>query len=129
MLRLMKIDIKKFGLQKQPLYFLVAYVAMGILAFMILYTLDGALVESAPVVIDVLLKPVFIIWEAILISSILIDEFKNKTILMLYTYPINKRKLIFSKVALILLYSLGGILAGQIVLNIVFYGISQLLPA
>lgn len=129
MLSLMKIDIKKFRLQKQPFYFLIAYVAMGILAFMILYTLDGALVESAPVVIDVLLKPVFIILEAILISSILINEFKDKTILMLFTYPIDKRKLIFSKVALILIYSLGGILAGQIILNLAFYGINQLLPA
>lgn len=129
MLDLMKIDIKKFGLRKQPLYFLVAYCAMGILAFMILYTLDGALVESAPVVIDVLLKPVFIIWEAILISNILIDEFKNKTMLMLYTYPINRKKLIFSKVALILLYSLGGILAGQVILNLAFYGINQVFPA
>lgn len=129
MRELMKIDVKKFNLKKQPLYFLIAMIPIALLIFGILYVDNGALIGSAPVAIDVILKPVFIIWEAVLISTVVIDEFKNKTILMLYTYPIDKRKLIVSKVLVVAGYSFIGIMASQIVLNLLFCGIHQFIPA
>ena len=128
MLDLIKIDIKKFGLKKLPLYFLIANIPLALIAFAILYMTNSALIESAPEVIDILVKPVFIIWEAILISRIIIDEFKNKTMLMLYTYPINKKKLIISKVLIATGYSLSGIWGSQIILNILFYVLSRFMP-
>ena len=85
MRELIKIDIKKFNLKKQPIYFLIALLPISIILFGILYLDNGALVESAPIVIDILVKPVYIIWEAILISSVIIDEYKNKTIGILRT--------------------------------------------
>jgi len=126
---LMKIDVKKFHLKRQPGYFLLAILIMAMMIFGVLYVDNGSLIDSAPIIIDVLVKPVFIIWEAVLISSIIIDEFKNKTILMLYTYPINKKKLILSKVFLVVGYSLLGIIASQLILNLLFFGIHQFVPA
>lgn len=124
MLSLIKTDIRKFNLKKQPLYFILAVLGMAALIFGILYATD----ESAPVVIDVLVKPVFIVWEAVLTVIVIIDEFRNKTILMLYTYPLNKKKLIISKVLIVLYFSLAGIISSQILLNLLFYGFSQFIP-
>jgi hypothetical protein len=101
---------------------------MAVIIYAILYLTNDSLVESAPVVIDVIVKPVFIVWEAILIAMIIIDEFKSKTILMLYTYPLDKKKLLVSKVAVVLLFSISGIITSQILLNILFWGISYLTP-
>lgn len=124
----MKIDIKKFNLKKQLVYFLIALLPISLMLFGVLYLENGALVGSAPIAIDVIVKPVYIIWEAILISAVIIDEFKNKTILMLYTYPINKKKLIISKVLLVAGYSFMGLIGSQIILNLLFFGIHQFIP-
>lgn len=127
MLDLIKTDIRKYRLQKQFLYFLIANVIMAMAIFGILSfeTID---IDSAPVIIDIFVKPVFVVWEAVLICMVVIDEFKSKTILMLYTYPIDKKKLIVSKVITVLLFSLAGILLSQILLNILFFGIHQVMP-
>jgi len=127
MIDLIKIDICKYKLKKQFLYFLIANIIMALAIFGILSV--GDLTDSAPVIIDIFVKPVFIVWEAVLICMVVIDEFKNKTVLMLYTYPLDKKKLIIAKVIVVISFSLAGIIMSQILLNVVFYGLHQILPA
>ena len=128
MLDLIKIDIKKFGLKKLPLQFLIAMIPIGFMA-LIMATSSAGLLSSVSEAVAILVRPVFIIWEGVLISKIIIDEFKNKTILMLYTYPADKKKLIISKTLLVAGYSLAGIIGTQIILFIVFGGLSVAIPA
>lgn len=127
MLDLMKIDIKKFGLEKLPLYFLIAMVPIGLMA-LVMSTTAGALLSSVSEAVAIIVRPVFVIWEGILICRIVIDEFKNKTILMLYTYPAAKEDLIISKALLVTGYSLLGIISTQIILWVVFGGLSLVIP-
>ena len=127
MLDLMKIDIKKFNLQRLPLHFLIAIIPIGLMALVMSLT-PGALLAGIPEAVAIIVRPVFIIWEGILISKIVIDEFKNKNILMLYTYPVAKRKLLISKTLLVAGYSLLGIIGTQIILAIVFGGLSLVIP-
>lgn len=124
MLDLMKTDIKKFGLNKLPLYFLIALIPIGLMAL----TMSPYL-GSVSAAVALIVRPVFIIWEGVLICKIIVDEFKNKTILMLYTYPAEKKKLILSKALLVTGYSLLGIIGSQIILAIVFGGLSQVIPS
>ena len=42
-----------------------------------------------------------IVWEAVLISVFVIEEYRNKTICLLFTYPISRTKLITAKLILI----------------------------
>lgn len=51
-------------------------------------------------------KAAFLIFEAYLISSIVIDEFKKRTINQLFSYPISKKKIIWSKIIVVILISL-----------------------
>ena len=128
MLDLMKIDIKKFNLQRLPLYFLIALIPIAFMSLVIAIT-PGAFVASISEAVAIIVRPVFIIWEGILISKIVIDEFKNKNILMLYTYPVSKRKLLISKALLVAGYSIVGIIGTQIILALVFGGLSLVIPA
>ena len=50
-------------------------------------------------------KAAFLIFEAYLLSLIFIDEFKRRTILQLFSYPISKIKLLWGKVISVILIS------------------------
>ena len=50
-------------------------------------------------------KAAFLIFEAYLLSIIFIDEFKQKTIFQLFSYPISKIKLLWGKVISVILIS------------------------
>ena len=61
----------------------------------------------APVQLDtvtlaaMLVRATLIVWEAVLISVFVIEEYRNKTISLLFTYPISRTKLIMTKLILI----------------------------
>lgn len=48
-----------------------------------------------------LVRATLIVWEAVFISSFIIEEYRNKTIRLLFTYPVNRAKLIMAKVLLV----------------------------
>jgi len=50
-----------------------------------------------------LVRATLIIWEAVLIGLIVIEEYRSKTITLLYTYPYNRKKIIAAKLILICL--------------------------
>jgi ABC-type transport system involved in multi-copper enzyme maturation permease subunit len=48
-----------------------------------------------------LVRAALIVWEAVLTAQLIIEEYSKKTIDLLYTYPVNRKKLIFAKLMLI----------------------------
>ncbi len=44
-----------------------------------------------------LIKATLIVWEAVLIFVFVIEEYRNKTISLLFTYPVSLIKLIMAK--------------------------------
>ena len=50
-------------------------------------------------------KAVFLIFESYLLSVIIIDEFKRRTIFQLFSYPVSKIKLLWGKVISVILIS------------------------
>ncbi|MDQ6598209.1 ABC transporter permease [Bacillus salipaludis] len=55
-----------------------------------IFTISGACVRG-----------VFIVFAAVLISKMIIQEFKNRTILIMFSYPINRKKILSAKLILI----------------------------
>ena len=47
-----------------------------------------------------IVRATFIIFGAVLIAKLIIDEYKNKTILLMFSYPINRKKIMISKLAI-----------------------------
>ena len=50
-------------------------------------------------------KAAFLIFESYLLSTVIIDEFKRRTIFQLFSYPISKIKLLWGKVLAVILIS------------------------
>jgi len=48
-----------------------------------------------------LVRATLIVWEAVFISSFIIEEYRNKTMGLLFTYPVNRAYLIMAKVILV----------------------------
>lgn len=63
-------------------------------------------------------KAAFLIFEGYLISNMIIDEFKKKTINQLFSYPVSKNKIMWSKMIVIILISLIGQFSTHLIIQI-----------
>ncbi|MBA4538140.1 ABC transporter permease [Bacillus aquiflavi] len=57
--------------------------------------------DEAFIIIGALVRATFIIFAAVLISKLVIEEYRNKTISILFTYPISRKKLIGTKMLIV----------------------------
>ena len=109
---LIYLEIKKFPLKSHFAGLLAANMIVFLLSIFTssLLAANGdasALTSLPPVQLDtltlavMLMRAVLIVWEAVLISIFIIEEYRNKTISLLFTYPVNCTKLILGKLLLI----------------------------
>ena len=111
MFHLMKLELKKFKLLSYVFRVFIANIS--ILGFIIFISFiekaEGAsLFINYPetfLVIDTFVRGTFIIFAAALISELIISEFKDKTITVLFMYPISRKRLIAAKLLVIMLFT------------------------
>lgn len=70
--------------------------------------------------IDSTVRAVFIIFASALIAKLIISEFKYKTITLAFMYPINRKKLMASKLAIIVLFTFSAIIVSNVFVSVVF---------
>lgn len=111
MINLIKLEIKKNRLIKTLKAVGIANIAIiGFLALIFL-TERGEDVgafetyESAFSVIDTFVRATFMMFASVWISKLIIDEYKTKTISLLFMYPLNRKKIIFSKLLIVFIYT------------------------
>ncbi|MCU5379686.1 ABC transporter permease [Bacillus cereus] len=131
MLHLMKLELKKFKLGWYVRGAIIANIA--ILALMI-FTSIVAQVEGDREIRDpqmmlltasTLVRATFIIFGSVLIARLIISEYKNKTILLMFSYPINRRKMMSSKLAIIAIVTFITVILSNILVVGVFFGIDS----
>ena len=127
MLSLIKIEINKVSKSKLFLaWFITILIVLGVTGIIIMgLGTDNKLVEfvgqssnnfritdkwgnwaiAASLFSALFTKAAFLIFEAYLLSTIFIDEFKQRTIFQLFSYPILKIKLLWGKVISVILIS------------------------
>ncbi|APH16088.1 ABC-2 transporter family protein [Clostridium sporogenes] len=109
---LIRLELKKFTLRPHLIGLIIANIIILFLSVStssIISNGAGALptVGSPTMQLDtttlaaMLTRATLIVWEAVLISLFIIEEYRNKTINLLFTYPVNRAKLIFAKVILV----------------------------
>ncbi|CAH2716596.1 hypothetical protein BACCIP111895_03783 [Neobacillus rhizosphaerae] len=127
MLNLIRLEIKKHKIDSS---IKGALVATGIIFGVILLglyvsKLDHELVfenyEVAFSAIDTLVRAVFIIFASTLVAKLIIDEYKNKTITILFMYPINRKKIIIAKLILIVIFTFTAIIFANTIITTLFY--------
>lgn len=106
MLRLMELEMKKF---KLGWYVKGAIIANIVILALLIFVSIVAQIEGDPEIRDpqamllmasALVRATFIIFGGVLIAKLIINEYKNKTILLMFSYPINRKKMMASKLAI-----------------------------
>ncbi|MFD1775488.1 ABC transporter permease [Paenibacillus rhizophilus] len=125
--KLISLEIRKLNLAGMRKGILITNAA--ILAFMILVVFfDQSEIETYPEVFEALnifIRASFIIYASVLISKLVIDEYKNNTITLLFTYPISRIKLMYAKIIIVFLFALINIVVSVAVLGAVMVGINS----
>ena len=68
---------------------------------------------------------VYVIFFAVLVSAVVISEYNNKTILLMFTYPIDKSKMILSKLLVITLFMAASMLIGYVCCSLFIVGMDR----
>ncbi|KJB89545.1 hypothetical protein AZ66_01115 [Paenibacillus sp. E194] len=78
--------------------------------------------------VDSFVRMIFIVFAAVLISRFIIDEYKSKTINILFMYPISRKKILLSKLAIIAIFTFSNIVVSEIVLNAILLTANTIVP-
>lgn len=111
MAHLLKLELKKFGLARNIVFSFIAILFS--IAFMTVSLLDSMTdpeqtkdtFESMFVVTGLLMSFIFLVYSAVLTARLVVGEYSQKTITILFSYPVNRNRLIVSKLVLIMLFT------------------------
>jgi ABC-type transport system involved in multi-copper enzyme maturation permease subunit len=124
--KLISLEIKKFKLYSYLRGVLTAnLVIMGFL-FLVHYSgekLDSY--EMAFLEIGTLVRAIFTIFAAVLISRLFIEEYKNNSIMLMFMYPIKRKKIMIAKIAIVAAFSFFVIFFSNILIGTVFYFVNS----
>lgn len=79
--------------------------------------------------VDAFVRATFIVFAAVLLSRFIIDEYKSKTINILFMYPISRKKILLSKMAIISIFTFSNIVVSEIVLNAILLTANSIVPS
>ncbi|EEL68721.1 Bacitracin transport permease protein BCRB [Bacillus mycoides] len=127
----MKLELKKF---KLGWYVKRAVIANIVILALLIFVSIVAQIEGDPKIRDsqiilsmasALVRATFIIFGGVLIAKLIIDEYKNKTILLMFSYPINRKKMMVSKLAITATLTFITVILSNILLVGIFFGIDS----
>ncbi|MGF9989351.1 ABC transporter permease [Bacillus mycoides] len=131
MLRLMKLELKKF---KLGWYVKRAVIANIVILALLIFVSIVAQIEGDPKIRDpqiilsmasALVRATFIIFGGVLIAKLIIDEYKSKTILLMFSYSINRKKMMASKLAITATLTFITVILSNILVVGIFFGIDS----
>ncbi|MGE8056676.1 ABC transporter permease [Bacillus mycoides] len=131
MLRLMKLELRKFKLGS---YVKRAVIANIVILALLIFVSIVAQIEGDPKIRDpqiilsmasTLVRATFIIFGGVLIAKLIIDEYKSKTILLMFSYPINRKKMMASKLAITATLTFITVILSNILVVGIFFGIDS----
>lgn len=128
MLNLIKLEMKK---TKLAWYYKGAVIAnLCILGFMCLIgseeknlpqaEMSMADTASTLLVLGAFVRSVFIVFASVLIAKLIIGEYKNRTITVMFTYPVSRKKLMAAKLLLIGGLTFFTIVVSELMIAVIF---------
>ena len=122
MLQLVKLEFRKLKLG--GIFRTAALITAGVLGFVLLLAADPEGVadyREALAIIDLLVRAAFIIYASVLLSRLIIEEYRNHTITILFMYPISRKKLLLAKLAIVCVLTFGLIVFSDVLVSAGFY--------
>ncbi|MGE7997544.1 ABC transporter permease [Lysinibacillus sp. NPDC093190] len=109
MLHLIKLELKKFNLGWYIKGAIIANIIITAVVCFVIYIahregdIPISTYEDVYVLIGSSVRGTFIVFASVLMAKLVIEEYKNRTILIMFSYPVSRKKLIASKLTLIAL--------------------------
>lgn len=131
MLHLMKLELKKFKLGwyvKRAIIANIVILALMIFVSIIAQVEGDAEIRNPETILlmaSTIVRATFIVFGSVLIARLIIDEYKNKTILLMFSYPINRKKMMASKLAITAIVTFITVIVSNILVVGVFFGIDS----
>ncbi|WP_214627837.1 ABC transporter permease [Paenibacillus agaridevorans] len=132
MLNLIKLELRKGHLKGYAWGSLLAYgIIAGFLA--LIYFTEGPISEE-PIfasypdmleMIDVLVRATFIIYGAALLSKLVISEFRDKTMGLLFAYPVSRKKLMYAKLSIVFIWTFTNVVIANVLVDTIFLIINE----
>ncbi|ADL52508.1 ABC transporter permease [Clostridium cellulovorans] len=114
MIKLLKLELKKINFYHVIFETFLINIMLLILFFIFQYiSSKNYIVFMKNSVVDVLISFPFLMYTAVLISRIIIEEYKNRTIYLIFMYPVNKTKVMLVKLLLIIIISVLSIVVAK----------------
>ncbi|KEJ00633.1 bacitracin transport permease BCRB [Clostridium botulinum A2B7 92] len=112
MKHLIKLELERFSLKPHLLGVILANIIILALSVSVSSTFATTSMQSISsglpplqlstiAIAKLLIKTTLIVWQSVLIATIIVEEYQSKTIMLLYTYPINRKKIIAAKITLV----------------------------
>lgn len=126
-LKLMKLEMQKFELVKYMRGAFIANIVIVILLCLIGYVEMNEEIKvmtthyMAIQIIETIIRATFIIFAAVLLSQMVINEFKSKTITVLFMYPISRKKILLAKLLITIIFTFSAIVLSFIFVSSGFY--------
>lgn len=119
-MNLIELELKKFKLKPHIKGIIISIIC--IIAFMSMSIIDSAsnpeqvkdTYESMERMINLLVTGTFMVYSSVLMGKMVIGEYVNKTILIMFSYPVDRKKFIATKLFMISIFTMISILIGFI---------------
>ncbi|OEH94415.1 ABC transporter permease [Bacillus solimangrovi] len=127
MLRLIKLERNKFKFSVYNKWIVLANLILLFFMFLIPFAerKDNGVIafgqySEAFNILNLLVGATFTIFASVLIAKLIIEEYKNKTILVLFSYPVNRKALLGAKLIIVVCWSLTTIILSSIFISASF---------
>ena len=123
MLHLVKLELKKGGLRGYILGALIAYAAIAGLLMLMYFVKEeptgSTFKNQADMLsaVNTLVGATFIVYSSALLSKLVISEFKDRTMTLLFAYPVSRKQLIFAKLSIVFVWCFVAIVLGNVLLD------------
>lgn len=128
MLHLIKLEMKKHKPGGMLLTVLISDLAILAFVLMIGYSEPFEDYATALYVIRLLVTSTFVVYASVLLSKFVVEEYRSQTITLLFLYPINRRKLLLSKLLIVGAFTFLAIVISDLTLSAGFAAINDRRP-
>ncbi|WP_077612495.1 ABC transporter permease [Clostridium sp. Marseille-P2415] len=126
MWKLIRLEWKKNHTKKYMINQAIVIAVLGLLLFAMCYYIpidtESGMTDSVPeienmaVQIDLLTNLSFLIFTSVMLSSFIINAYKNKTQSLMFSYPISRKKIILSQMMAVWIFCVAALFLGKLLI-------------
>ena len=120
MAHLIKLELKKFGIARNIIFtfaailFSILFITVSLWDSMTDPAQTKDTFKSTYLVIGLLTSFIFLVYSSVLTARLVIEEYNQRTITILFSYPLNRMELIAGKLIIIMVYTAVSMTAGYL---------------